>query len=300
MWEKDATAAFIRDLAALNAKRSVMNMEPYLRCIPIKEFVSIIVEEAKRISQGSETYSPTVNQLHRELGSRVYARFKVLNKDKSGVIKKIHQIHTFYCQQYASLHPQLDILPPGELELNTRQIWQKLEHSVQGNGATIAMTDQEWVPTVLKFIGKFLYHIVMHDLKVNVNSMKNMSNKNFIPAFYTIFRTQNRIVHEEVKPHPVLSKLYRSSMNENLVFPSYELPMNCPPLPWINVSTGGYLISSSELVRLPYQAYSQKQILDEVKTQQLFPSLDALNQLSAVPWKVNEKVLDVMLEVIKF
>lgn len=297
MWEKEATTAFSRDLSALTAKRSALNMEPYLRCIPLKDFVSIIVEEAKKIAQGSETYSPTVTMLYRDLGNKVYARYRVLNKEKTGIVKKIHKIHTLYCKQYAVLHPKLDVLPYGELEINMRQLWQKTEYSLKQNGATLLMDHQEWVPPALKFIGKFLYHIIMHDLKIDVNSMKNVSNRNFIPAFYTIFRTQNRIAKEEVKPHPVLSKVYRGSVPENLTFPSYELPMLCPPVPWSSVDLGGYLISPSDLVRLPFQAMSQKQKLAEVKTQKIYPVLDALNQLSAVPWKVNQNILDVILEV---
>lgn len=297
MWEVEAMAAFNRDLSVLTAKRSALNMEPYLRCIPAKDFVSIIIEEAKKIAQGSETYSPTVTMLYRELGLRVYARYRVINKEKTAVLKQIQDIHTLYCHQYAALHSELDVLPSGELNINMRQIWQNIEHDFKGSGATLAMDHQEWVPATLKFIGKFLYHIVMHDLKIDVNSMKNVSNKNLIPAFYTIFRVQNRMNKEEIKPHPVLSKLYRSSMPENLTFPSYEIPMVCPPLPWIAVNTGGYLLSSSELIRLPTQAVSQKQRLNEVKPQQIYPSLDALNQLSAVPWKVNKKILDVILKV---
>lgn len=297
MWEKDATLAFNRDLSALAAKRSALNMEPYLRCIPAKDFVSIIVEEAKKIAQGSETYSPTAPMLYKNLGRKVYERYRVLNKEKTGALKKIKQIHLSYCNEYAKIHPELDVCPLGELEINMRQIWQQVDHDLKNTGATLTTDHQEWVPTTLRFIGRFLYHIVMHDLKIDVNSMTNLQHKNFVPAFYTIFRVQNRIPKEEVKPHPILSKLHRSSLPATLTFPASELPMICPPLPWVSVDLGGYLLTNSDLVRLPYQATSQKQRMAEVATQQIYPSLDALNQLSAVPWKVNQSILDVVLKV---
>lgn len=60
-----------------------------MRCIPAKDFVKIIVEEAKKIALGSETYSPTVNLLYRDLGHKVYARYKVLRKQKTGVLHKV-------------------------------------------------------------------------------------------------------------------------------------------------------------------------------------------------------------------
>lgn len=168
---------------------------------------------------------------------------------------------------------------------------------MKNEGATLDLGLIPWVPTVEVFIGKFLYQIIMYDLKVDVNVMKNPKNKNYVPAFYTIFRTQNRMVTEEVKPHPVLSKLYRASLPETLTFPANEVPMICPPVPWISVDVGCYLVCNSDVVRLPTSAVAQKQQLVKVGRQQIYPSLDALNQLSSVPWKVNNKILDVILEV---
>lgn len=74
--------------------------------------------------------------------------------------------------------------------------------------------------------------------------------------------------------------------------------MKCPPIPWISVHTGGYLIAPCDVVRLPSQALAQKQRLEESNPNHLYPSLDALNQLACVPWKVNTEILDVILEVI--
>lgn len=73
--------------------------------------------------------------------------------------------------------------------------------------------------------------------------------RNFLPAFYTIFRNQGRIVKHEIKPHPVLSKLYKMSQPETLTFPASEVPMLCPPIPWTSVENGGYIITSTDVVR---------------------------------------------------
>ncbi|CAG9865430.1 unnamed protein product [Phyllotreta striolata] len=296
-WETEALKAFNRDLATLSAQRSAISMEPYIRSIPAKDCVSIIVEEAKKIAHGSETYSPTVNMLYKDLGSKVYARYKILRKQKSGVLNKITDIHQIYCTHYANSHKSLDVLPEEEVVFNSRQVWQNIEYNLKDREASIEMDHQEWVPTILTFIGKFLYHIVMYDLKVDINVLRNTKHKNHLPAFYTIFRTQGRIVKEEVKPHPILSKLYKQSNPETLTFPAWEVPMMCPPVPWISTQVGGYFISPCDVIRLPLQASSQKNRLQEVGSQQLYPSLDALNQLSSIPWKVNTKILDVILEV---
>lgn len=89
IWEKAALEGFNRDLATLTARRSALSLEPYLRSIPAKDFVQIIVDEAKKIGQGSETYSPTCQQLYKELGLKVYSRYKVLRKQKLAVLDKV-------------------------------------------------------------------------------------------------------------------------------------------------------------------------------------------------------------------
>ncbi|KAF2883356.1 hypothetical protein ILUMI_22858 [Ignelater luminosus] len=298
MWEKEALEGFNRDLATLTARRNALSLEPYIRSIPARDFVQIIVDEAKKIAQGSETYSPTCQQLYKELGLKVYSRYKVLRKQKLAVLDKIMKIHGEYCEHYANSHHELDVFPTDIDHLNTRQYWQWTEYQYKSEGATILTDHQAWVPSVLQNIGKFLYHIVMHDLKVDVNAMRNNSkHKNYLPGFYTIFRAQGHIVKEEVKPHPILSKLYRASAPETLTFPANEVPMRCPPVPWSSVSTGGYLIAPCEMVRLPLQATSQKMRLQEAVPNDIYPSLDSLNQLAAVPWRVNTRILDVILEV---
>lgn len=73
--------------------------------------------------------------------------------------------------------------------------------------------------------------------------------------------------------------------------------MLCPPLPWRSPQNGGYLLARSDLVRLPSQAYQQLESIQEVNPVDIYPSLDSLNQLSSIAWKVNQTVLDIILSV---
>lgn len=105
------------------------------------------------------------------------------------------------------------------------------------------------------------------------------------------------MVKEEVKPHPVLARLFRGSEQEYLTFPAYEVPMKCPPKPWISINSGGYLVAHADIVRLPTQAVQQWQRLNNVSANNLYPALDSLNQLASIPWAVNKPMLNVILEV---
>lgn len=90
----------------------------------------------------------------------------------------MREVHLKFCDHYTMNHGELGVLPEKEIKINPRQTWQLLEHSLKGDGSSINLDHHEWVPTALQNIGKFLYHIVMHDLKVNVNCMHpNLKHK---------------------------------------------------------------------------------------------------------------------------
>lgn len=73
--------------------------------------------------------------------------------------------------------------------------------------------------------------------------------------------------------------------------------MSCPPLPWTSSKNGAYLVRSSDLIRLPFQAVQQMDYIESAPASNIYPALDSLNQLAAVPWKVNGRVLDVIIDV---
>lgn len=73
--------------------------------------------------------------------------------------------------------------------------------------------------------------------------------------------------------------------------------MLCPPQPWRTPQNGGYLLARSDLIRLPSQAHQQLESIHDVNPVDMYPSLDSLNQLSSIAWKVNQAVLDIILEV---
>ncbi len=82
-----------------------------------------------------------------------------------------------------------------------------------------------------------------------------------------------------------------------LTFDANSVPMLCPPQPWSSPNNGGYILARSELIRLPSQAYQQWHRIKASDTTSMYPSLDSLNQLASVAWKVDTQILDVVLEV---
>lgn len=89
----------------------------------------------------------------------------------------------------------------------------------------------------------------------------------------------------------------QESPDKKLVFEPHSLPMLTPPKPWNTYRSGGYLLTSTPLVRLPFYAFQQKTRLAYAPHQQLYPVLDALNYLGSIPWRVNDKILDLIIQI---
>ncbi|XP_026682594.1 DNA-directed RNA polymerase, mitochondrial [Diaphorina citri] len=217
--------------------------------------------------------------------------FSINKKRHSGILHKQVELYEKYCEWY--LDPQSSEPCP-----NTRHKWQLLLHQ-HPNGPNLNTPDVVWPTSVLSSVGKFLYNIIVKDLKININLLKSSKNcpERWLPAFYPLFRTGGRTMNEELKPHPVLTKLFRATLPPTLDFEVTHVPMTSPPLPWYCANKGGYIISQVPFIRLPLQAQQQLVKLQNMNQQQLYPALDSLNQLSSTPWVVNERILDVITEV---
>lgn len=54
----------------------------------------------------------------------------------------------------------------------------------------------------------------------------------------------------QIKPHPLVSKLYRKVHLKTLTFKSLLLPSYSPPSPWVSIHLGGYLITKTDFIRI--------------------------------------------------
>nr|CAD7259066.1 unnamed protein product [Timema shepardi] len=285
-WKKIITEAFKRDMSALRSQHHTfkafrhINLYPYLRVLDTQQYTDIIMQEIRRLAEGSETFSPTTRQLYRDLGNQVQSRHLIRHKQYTGVLDKLKHLYEEYCDWY------LD--PSCSSCTNTRQRWQELIHQHQDgpsmNSLVMLPTPRHTFPPT--WLASARAGGIWLSLAVHL-----------LPAFYTLFRHQGHMLMEEVKPHPVLARLFRGAAQEELVFDVTNVPMLTPPLPWSSMNSGGYLLARANLIRLPFQAVQQWHRLKEAPEKELYPSLDSLNQLGAVPWTINEPLLDVITEV---
>ncbi|CAG7820789.1 unnamed protein product [Allacma fusca] len=266
------------------------NLFPFLQALKPEEYVEIVIMEIRKLGEASETYSPTLNSLCRGVGEKVVSRFRVHQKKEVGVLAKVSSLYEHYIRWY--LNEELDD------NTNSRRKWQDLVYESSASGPNVDFQEKEWSSYIISNIGRFLYQIILNDIKIDANIMKMGNNtEQLVPAFYSIFRCHGPYIKQEIKPHPVLVKLFQAASSDELNFDTNLLPMLCPPLPWSSVHTGGYLLSTTKLVRLPFQALQQQRELETRPVELLYPALDSLNQLGSIPWKINEPVLDILIDV---
>lgn len=102
---------------------------------------------------------------------------------------KISEIYEQYCNRY------LD----GHKGMNTRTIWQNLLHETRKEGPTADLAITPWPYHTTVNIGKFLYNILLRDIKIDANSIKtNSTSPRYVPAFYAVFRNSRHTVTQEV------------------------------------------------------------------------------------------------------
>ncbi|KAK8402805.1 hypothetical protein O3P69_000847 [Scylla paramamosain] len=263
-----------------------MSIYPYLVSLPPEEFISIMMQEIQRLARGSESFSFTKYMMFRRLGELVYMRYVVKYKKEVGVLDRLKDVYKDYTTWYLDNEKENVTYIP-------RVRWQELADS-HCSGPALEHSPVEWPSTVMTSIGKFMYSVIL--LKVMLWNPLH-AEKHVYPAIYEVERTKGYRTVDEIKPSPSLVELYQKAAKPTLTFESIVSPMVCPPLPWVSTNLGGYLLNNAKIVRLPYNAYQQKQRMEECGNQQLYPIMDSLNQLSSIPWRVNKPMLDIITEL---
>uniref|UniRef100_A0A8C5KE54 DNA-directed RNA polymerase n=1 Tax=Jaculus jaculus TaxID=51337 RepID=A0A8C5KE54_JACJA len=102
-----------------------------------------------------------------------------------------------------------------------------------------------------------------------------------------------------LKPHPAFTQLLATAAEPTLIFEAKDMPMLCPPLPWTSPHAGAFLLSSTKLMRAVEGTRQHQRLLECCPPAQLHGALDTLTQLGNCAWRVNGRVLDLVLQVFR-
>ncbi|XP_070649523.1 DNA-directed RNA polymerase, mitochondrial isoform X4 [Bos indicus] len=102
-----------------------------------------------------------------------------------------------------------------------------------------------------------------------------------------------------LKPHPAFTQLQETAAERTLIFESTEVPMLCPPLPWTSPHSGAFLLSPTKMMRSLEGTQQHQLLLERCPPAELHGALDALTQLGNCAWRVNGRVLDLVLDLFR-
>lgn len=112
-------------------------------------------------------------------------------KESNGVNDKMSEIYFQYCDWFIN----------KKNNLNCRENWTLIEHKANKSGITSTVGVPSWQGNVHNNIGKFLFDIMISDLKVDQNlfkKKKHSSHPNNVQAFFKVFRHSGIMLKEEV------------------------------------------------------------------------------------------------------
>ncbi|CAH1639276.1 unnamed protein product [Spodoptera littoralis] len=298
-WRSVIKESFIRNLGTLksqsSASHTAITLYPYLKVLEVDQFVDLIMGELSKLVDGSETYSPTLKLLQRDLGAQVYQKYQIEQYRRNGILQKIERVYAKYCEWYVNRHSVDGTGAP----YNGRQAWQALVH-MNREGASLDIEETQWPMEMKQNVGKFLYNIIINDVKIDVNMFKSKAAKEKkLPAVYKVHRPWARVVRLELKPHPVLARVWAGAAPPGLRMRAALTPTAAPPAPWASPAKGAYLVTPTPFVRMPFYVMSQWKRLESAPPESLYPVLDSLNQLGEVPWVINKRILDLQIKIFR-
>lgn len=293
-WEKDLLVAFKRNVFVAQHKMVYkrayrVSIYPYLQLLPPEQFVDIMMDELKVRGESSEMFTPTTIQLYQHLGEKVCSRVKMEQRRKFGIADKVNRVYDEYSENLCS----------GNSNDNSRQSWQRIVHRERGNGPDIDVPEVVWPWQVICDIGMLLLNILLNDIRIDANLIrKPKTAPTFSAVLHSTHRTRDLKVRIELRPHPTFAKLFRAARKEHLTYATNLVPMLCPPIPWTSHKQGGYFCTQADLLRLPFPCGLQIDRIEQLPSPcDIYPSLDAINQLGSIAWRVNTRILDIIIDI---
>ncbi|KAL0611685.1 DNA-directed RNA polymerase, mitochondrial [Plecturocebus cupreus] len=233
--------------------------------------------------QALPTQGESFMSLARDLGARTFSRHEVQRQKSSGRLAALKQHYRQYLRLLAS---DAEVPEP----CLPRQYWEAL-------GVSEPPQEQPWPLPMQVELGKLLVEILMKATQMPSNLAKPRDSSRLVPVLYHVYSFRNVYQIGFVKPHPAYVQLLATAAEPTLIFEAGDVPMLCPPLPWTSPHTGAFLLSPTKLMRAADGTMHHQRLLENCPPAALHGALDTLNQLGNCAWRVNGRVLDLVLEL---
>ncbi|XP_075400141.1 DNA-directed RNA polymerase, mitochondrial [Tenrec ecaudatus] len=257
------------------------SLYPHLCLLSEREMAQMLLQVLQVLPPQGES----LIHLAHELGMRAFNRQAVQRKQREGQVQVLQQRYFEYLRLLAC-DTQVD---PPRLP---RQHWEAL----WGPGRD-PRPEPPWPLPLLVQLGKQLAEVLVQAVRMPRNLGAPASAEQLIPVLYHVYSFRSFRQIGIVKPHPAFSQLLATAREPMLTFEAAEVPMLCPPLPWTSPHSGAFLLSPAKLMRAVEGALQHQQSLERCAPATLHGALDALTQLGNCAWRVNGRILDLVLAV---
>ncbi|XP_033051236.1 DNA-directed RNA polymerase, mitochondrial isoform X1 [Trachypithecus francoisi] len=255
------------------------SLYPFLCLLDEREVARMLLE----VLQGLPAPGESLTTLARELSARTFSRHVVQRQQLSGQVQALETYYRKYLHLLAS-----DTKVPNPCL--PRQYWEVL-------GAPEALREQPWPLPVQMELGKQLAEMLVQATQMPSSLNNPHGSSRLVPVLYHVYSFRNVQQIGVLKPHPAYVQLRETAAEPTLTFEAVDVPMLCPPLPWTSPHTGGFLLSPTKLMRTVEGATQHQELLETCPPTALHGALDALTQLGNCAWRVNGRVLDLVLQL---
>ncbi|XP_037850272.1 DNA-directed RNA polymerase, mitochondrial [Chlorocebus sabaeus] len=255
------------------------SLYPFLCLLDEREVVRMLLQVLQALPAQGESFTT----LARELSARTFSRHVVQRQRLSG---QVQALETYY-RKYLHLLACDTKVPNPCLP---RQYWEEL-------GAPEALREQPWPLPVQMELGKQLAEMLVQATRMPSSLDNPHGSSRLVPVLYHVYSFRNVQQIGVLKPHPAYVQLLETAAEPTLTFEAVDVPMLCPPLPWTSPHTGAFLLSPTKLMRTVEGATQHQELLETCPPTALHGALDALTQLGNCAWRVNGRVLDLVLQL---
>ncbi|XP_039104024.1 DNA-directed RNA polymerase, mitochondrial isoform X2 [Hyaena hyaena] len=277
----EALCAGLQEMKASEARAARAGrptLFPYLCLLTEEELAQLLLQTLQVLPPQGES----LLSLAQQLGLRVFNRHAVQKQQ----LRHVQALQQRYYQYLHLLASDTQVAVP----CLPRQYWETL-------GAPEAPHEQPWPLPVLVQLGKQLAEMLVEVVRMPGSLAAPQGSCTLIPVLYHVYSFRSFRQIGILKPHPAFTQLLATAAEHTLTFEAAEVPMLCPPVPWTSPYTGAFLLSPTKLMRSLEGTTQHQRLLDSCPPAELHGALDALTQLGNCAWRVNGRVLDLVLEL---
>eukprot|EP00795_Rhopilema_esculentum_P010397 gene10397-19094_t len=277
-----------KDIKYSSGKTLQHKFIPYLSLLDPKDLSEIVVNEILPILC-SQPQGVSVNFICRHLGGLIHSRYAMKCKIEAGVVEKVREIYTEYGEYAVDIDKVSKDLP--------RSKWYEIERKAE-NLASLKVNAPIWPYTVKVLVAGVLIDLLIKVAKVNTEVFNGRTSEivSALTHGYSSFEGRRFGI---LKMHPAVARIYKSYLSNqgNIVMETEKVPMLVPPRPWTSIKEGAFLVYPVPFVRTIMERYQLKDLNDRDDQGELNAIFDCLNFLGTTCWRINTKILDMMIAI---